>query len=260
MDAGRATGGVTWLGHSTVVVDLDGARLVTDPLLRRRVMHLRRTPPLPVTPLANVTAILVSHVHFDHLDLPSLRRIAGSPALVVPRGTAELVRRGRLENVIEVDAGDEIDLGGLTVRATPAIHQARRGPFGPHSPSLGFAIAGSRTVYFAGDTDLFDAMREIGPVDLALLPVAGWGPTLPPGHLNPERAAAALALIRPEIAVPIHWGTLRTPFAPRPDDRAPRAFAAAAAELAPATEVRIVAVGGSSSFERSDARRSASSR
>jgi L-ascorbate metabolism protein UlaG (beta-lactamase superfamily) len=164
------------------------------------------------------------------------------------------MQRGGLENIVEVGVGDEVAFGAVTVRATPAVHEARRGPLGADALSLGFAITGSRSVYFAGDTDLFDAMQEIGPVDLALLPVAGWGPTLPEGHLNPASAAAALALLRPKIAVPIHWGTLRAPFGRRPDDRAARAFAEAAAEVAPATEVRIVAVGGSCTLDRDDRR------
>ena len=107
--------------------------------------------------------------------------------------------------------------------------------------------AGAR-VYFAGDTDLFAGMSEIGPVDLALLPVAGWGPELGSGgHLDPESAARAAALIRPKVAVPIHWGTLY-PRGRRLGDwftEPARRFAAHAAELAPDVEVRVLTPGES---------------
>jgi L-ascorbate metabolism protein UlaG (beta-lactamase superfamily) len=109
--------------------------------------------------------------------------------------------------------------------------------------SLGYVVQGSTSVYFAGDTDLFDGMAELGPMDVAVLPVSGWGPKLPPGHLDPRGAAEALRLLRPRIAVPVHWGTYRTPLAARPDDAPAVEFARAAAELAPEVEVRVLAIG-----------------
>jgi L-ascorbate metabolism protein UlaG (beta-lactamase superfamily) len=237
--------GVRWLGHGTVIVDIDDTRLVTDPVLRQRVAHLRRDSPVDASKVEGLAAALVSHVHFDHLDLPSLRRLGRTLPVVVPRGAGRLVRRSGLEHVVEVDEGDELVLGTLTVRATPAEHSARRGPLGVRAASLGYVITGSSSVYFAGDTDIFEGMCELGPLDLALLPVAGWGPTLPPGHMGPESAAESLRLLRPAIAVPVHWGTFRTPFARRPDDTPARAFALAAAETAPSVDVRILQIGGS---------------
>jgi L-ascorbate metabolism protein UlaG (beta-lactamase superfamily) len=245
----RVVDGVTWLGHSTVVVDLDGTRLLTDPVLRRRVAHLRRRDSVEPAQLAGIDAVLVSHVHFDHLDLPSLRRLPRSLQVVVPRGAGGLVRRRGFARVVEIEAGDELELEGLTVRATHADHSASRGPFGVRAPSLGFSIVGSQTVYFAGDTGLFPGMADIAPVDVALLPVAGWGPTLPPDHLNPQSAAEALRLLRPRVAVPIHWGTFRTPFGRRPDDAAPLAFVRAAGELAPSVEVRVLRIWESCTLE-----------
>jgi L-ascorbate metabolism protein UlaG (beta-lactamase superfamily) len=110
-------------------------------------------------------------------------------------------------------------------------------------------VRGSASVYFAGDTDLFPEMAEIGPVDLAVLPVSGWGPKLPAGHLDPRGAAEALRLLRPRIAVPVHWGTFRTPLAPRPDDGPAQEFARAAAELAPEVDVRVLAIGETLALE-----------
>ena len=106
-------------------------------------------------------------------------------------------------------------------------------------------MTGSRRIYFAGDTDLFAGMGELAPgLDLALLPVAGWGPSLGPGHLDPERAAEAARLLQPRLAVPIHWGTLR-PLNERADPAARPAeeFRRRAAELAPDVAVRILEPG-----------------
>ena len=242
---------VTWLGHATVVVDLDGTRLLTDPVLRPRVMHLRRAWSADTRALHGVDAVLVSHVHFDHLDLPSLERLGRTVPLVVPTGAGGLLRKHRFERVVEVGVGEEVRVGAVTVVATEADHEADRGPFGATAASLGFLVHGTRTLYFAGDTDVFPGMADIAPsLDVALLPVAGWGPKTGPGHLDPERAAQALTLLRPRVCIPIHWGTYR-PFAWSPAQRA-------AAELSPeelrrlakaaAPDVRIEVLGRNGTF------------
>jgi L-ascorbate metabolism protein UlaG (beta-lactamase superfamily) len=135
------------------------------------------------------------------------------------------------------------------VVATPAHHDGLRRPFGPRADCLGFRLeepAGHR-LYFAGDTDLFPGMADLGPIDLALLPVWGWGPRLGAGHLDPYRAAQAVARIRPALAVPIHWGTLHLVGLGRWNgsylSRPPLEFAAHAARLAPETEVVVVPPG-----------------
>ena len=238
--------GLTWLGHSTVVIDVDGTRLLTDPVLRRRVWHLRRASAIDPGP---VDGILISHGHFDHLDRPSLRRLDPSLPVVVPRGAGELVRRSGFSRVLEVEAGQEAELAGLAVRATHAEHESSRGPLLARAAALGYVVEGSTSVYFAGDTDLFDGMAELGPLDVAILPVSGWGSRLPAGHLDPRGAADALRLLRPKLAVPVHYGTFRTPFAESPGDRPAREFAAAAAELAPEVDVRVLAIGETLALE-----------
>src|SRR5438132_2243122 len=195
----------TWLGHSTVLLELDGVRLLTDPVLRRRVLHLRRVGvQADVRGLEGLDAALVSHLHYDHLDRRSLERLGRSLRLVVPAGAGSLLRRRGFARVSEVEVGDQLTIGPLKVRVTHAEHDGRRGPFGRSAPAVGYLVTGSGSVYFAGDTDLFDGMRDLAPgLDLALLPVAGWGPRLPAGHLDPRRAAQALVRLRPRVAVPI---------------------------------------------------------
>jgi L-ascorbate metabolism protein UlaG (beta-lactamase superfamily) len=238
---------VTWLGHSTVMIELQSTTILTDPLLRGRVMHLRRIA--PATPREiDVDAVLISHAHWDHLDLGSLELLRRDVLIVVPRGAGQLVAKRRFSNVVELADGGRVELDGAEVRATEARHPVSNWVRRSAALALGFVVEGSQCVYFAGDTDLFDGMNTLAPrLDVALLPVAGWGPRLPPGHLDPERAAQALGMLRPAVAVPIHWGT----YAPLGTRRtasptaAPDEFRRRAATLAPEVDVRILSVGES---------------
>ena len=234
-------GKILYVGHATVLIELDGVRLLTDPVLRTRIGHLWRRVPLDLTEVgAGVDAVLLSHVHYDHLDRPSLRQLGAEVTLVVPRSAGRALRG--FSDVREVDVGDEIKFGGVTVHATPAEHRSARLALRT-APSLGFVISGSRRIYFAGDTDLFEGMNALaGSLDVALLPVAGWGPKVGPGHLDPLRAAQALRMLRPRVAVPIHWGTLTLP-TKRASAEPPEEFRRHAAELAPGVEVRILEPG-----------------
>lgn len=225
---------ITWIGHSTVLIELDGVRLLTDPVLRSHVLHLRRVTPRAAAP-DDVDAILISHAHYDHLDVKSLTQI-GSDRVLVPTGTEKRVR-GWVDDVVEVGVGDEVQVGPVTVTATPAEHGPGR--------AVGYLVSGSARVYFAGDTDVFRGMRDVAPgLDVALLPIAGWGPRVPPGHLDPLRAAQALELLQPRVAIPIHWGTY-TRIGLSRDEAAPaRLFAELAAAHAPDVDVRVLPVGG----------------
>lgn len=242
---------ITWLGHATVLLELDGTRLLTDPVLRDRIGHLIRIAARQGLDLpGGVDAVLLSHLHADHTDLPTLRRIARRTPTIAPYPAGEWLARHGLETVRELRAGAELRVGRVRVRATPAIHPAHRWPFGPAADPVGYLLRGSRSAYFAGDTDLFPAMGELrGSVDAALLPVWGWGPRLGPGHLDPERAARAVALIEPAVAIPIHWGTFSVQ---RPGRLGRRAadpaspaweFAALTGRYAPGVDVRVLAPG-----------------
>jgi L-ascorbate metabolism protein UlaG (beta-lactamase superfamily) len=246
---------VTYVGHATVHIALDGVRLLTDPVLRRRMGHLRRRGRVDAAALRGIDAILISHAHYDHLDIPSLEKLGRVTPIVVPRGLAALVRRRSFAHVVELDVGEQLAVGAVSVRATVAEHSGSRGVFAS-GPALGYLVEGSSRIYFAGDTDLYPGMAELADgLDLALVPIWGWGPSLGRGkHMDPERAAEALTLLRPRIAVPIHWGTYH-PFhlgllqAPRYLREPAERFVRAAAETAPDVEVRLLRPGETLSLD-----------
>ena len=201
-----------WVGHASALVDAHGHRILTDPLLTKRVAHLRRRRALPTPDVADVDTVLLSHAHLDHLHLPSLRRIRPTARILTPVGTGRLLRTAGFADVDEVRIGDHVHLDGpspVTIEVVPAAHKHGRGPHSRISaPPVGYVIqADDRRVYFPGDTDLYDDMAALTDIDVALLPIWGWGSTLGTGHLDPSRAATATRLIEPGIVVPIHWGT-----------------------------------------------------
>jgi L-ascorbate metabolism protein UlaG (beta-lactamase superfamily) len=235
---------VQYVGHATILVELDGVRLLTDPLLRSRVAHIRRAVPVEELELGDLDAVLISHGHYDHLDTASLRLLPRSVTIVAPRGLGARIQGF---DAVEVEESDEIAVGPVRIRATHAEHEGARPPR-TGGIALGYSILGSKRIFFAGDTDLFDGMSGlVDDLDLALIPIWGWGPTLGRGkHLDPERAAEAVRRLRPKIAVPIHWGTYRplhrsaeASFLTEPA----AAFARAAAEVAPDVEVRLLRPG-----------------
>jgi L-ascorbate metabolism protein UlaG (beta-lactamase superfamily) len=173
----------------------------------------------------------------------------------VPHGAGSLLRRKRFSHVSELAVGETLLIGGLTVRATHADHDGSRLPFGTKVEPVGYVAEGSQSVYYAGDTGLFDGMAEIGRVDAALMPIWGWGPDLGPGHLDPEHAGRALALVRPRVAIPVHWGTyfpmhkgLFNP--PRYVTAPPSAFVTGAAMFAPSVEIRVLQPGDGTVIEK----------
>jgi L-ascorbate metabolism protein UlaG (beta-lactamase superfamily) len=243
---------LTFLGHSTVLVDIDGVRVLTDPLLGHLAAGVirRHVPAVLPDVLERLSAVFISHGHLDHMDLASLRALPGQPALIVPIGLGRVVAKVAHGVVHELRAGDRLQVGDLELEAIHAEHSRRRSLFTSAERALGVLIAGSTRVYFAGDTDLFPAMRQLaGRVDVALLPVSGWGLTLGRGHLDPWRAAEAAVRIRPAIATPIHWGTLYPlglrRVARRRFDGPGEAFREAVAARAPHVDVRILQPGQS---------------
>ena len=249
---------IVFLGHATILIEVGGVRLLTDPLLRARVAHLRRqTAPVDLSVSARPDAALISHLHHDHLDLASLRLLGSDMPLLVPVGAGAWLRRRGFETVTEMRVGEVASVGAVAVTAVEARHEGRRHPGGPRGEALGYLVGGRREVYFAGDTELFEAMcAGAQRLDVALLPVAGWGPKLGPGHMDPLDAARAVRLLKPRVAIPVHWGTL-LPIGTSSRHRArladqPRLFARHVAQLAPEVEVRVLAPGEATTLAPAD--------
>lgn len=209
-ERGLSTGpAITWLGHASALIDLAGVTVLTDPALTDRVAHLRRHHHVEIAALGVPDVILISHVHMDHLHVPSLRLFPADVPIIVPSGAGGLLRRKGFRDVRETVAGRTTSVGPLTIETVQAVHGSRRGPHTRiAADAVGYVLrAGGVAVYFPGDTDLFPEMGMLAPIDVALLPIWGWGPTIGEGHLDPDRAVQATELIGPGLVVPIHWGT-----------------------------------------------------
>jgi L-ascorbate metabolism protein UlaG (beta-lactamase superfamily) len=227
----------------------------SSPLLTRGLAHLVRrrgeNPDLSHTP---PDLVVISHLHYDHFHVPSIRLLPRGTRVAVPRGGGVLLRNVPVD-VVEVDVGDILTVGAATVTVLPALHDGRRWNRSRMvAPTLAYLITGVGSTYFAGDTGLFDGLGDLpsltdGGPDVALLPVWGWGPSLGGYHLDPTTAAEALHMITPTVAVPIHWGT----FWPRGMSRvrpehfhgAGERFADHAGRLRPAVDVRVLSPGSS---------------
>jgi L-ascorbate metabolism protein UlaG (beta-lactamase superfamily) len=203
----------TWLGHSTVLLEMGGLRILTDPLLRRRVGVLRRRRDLPLQRhVPEVDVVLLSHLHHDHADLPSLRRLGHVPVVTHPANTSWVERQGLGTAAAAADEWRAVG-AGVEVLLVRADHDARPMPHRPNGATGMLLRGGGVVVWFAGDTSLHADMTLLpqlagAPVDLALLPVGGWGPRLSPGHMGPVEAAEAAARADAHHVLAIHYGTL----------------------------------------------------
>ncbi len=239
---------LTWLGHACVVIDLAGTRVMTDPLLRRHNGPLRRRGPQPrPEQWAGTDLILISHLHHDHAELSSLRMLPGVTVGSAPQNVEWLRRKG-ISGAHDLSEAWQ-QFGSVEVRQVPADHHDRPMPHRPGAAHGHLVRAGGRTVHVVGDSDLTDGMSSMtewagGPIDVVLVPIAGWGPKLSEGHLNPERAAIACARIGARWAMPYHSGTLYPPVVGWFGDwldRPLREFSAALAVHAPDTRLAPIA-------------------
>lgn len=209
---------IYYIGHSTVFIELGGRSFLTDPLLTQTVSFLRRrdrVPPLPDFEDERwAPTVLLSHAHRDHLHLRSLRKVGIDTSIFAPEHAVDLLRKKGFAYSEEASPGDSFSVGGISLEVVSADHQGRRngGEKEGEDSSVGYVLDdGDTRIYFAGDTDLLpDARNDVGQIDIALLPISGWGPTLGEGHLGPQTAAEQTAILDPRVVIPIHYG----PFAP----------------------------------------------
>lgn len=253
---------IAWLGHSTVVIDLDGVRILTDPLLRPHAGLLRRIAPRPEhAQWRDPDAVLISHLHHDHAELRSLRMLPEVPVMSAATNAAWLARRGLSAAVSIDESWTGVGGGEVEVRLVDAVHRHRPMPHRPNDAHGHLVRGPSATLWVAGDTSLHPGMSALpelagGSLDVALVPVWGWGPRLSEGHMTPAQAAVACARARVRWAVPVHWGTLHPPLVARVArgwlERPGEEFAEALARVAPDCEAvlldpgeaRTIPVGG----------------
>jgi L-ascorbate metabolism protein UlaG (beta-lactamase superfamily) len=246
------TGTLTWWGHSTTTWRDGDTTVLFDPVLTARLGHLRRVRgPVPPRDAARADLVLVSHLHADHAHLPSLRLIPPAAVLLAPTGSRRLLRPivARGVKLWEVEPGDLVDFASMQVRVLAADHDGRRLPGSPHrGPALGYLVEGAHRCWYPGDTGPNLAFDEVTNVDIALMPVGGWGPTLDKGHLDAEQAAYVVRRTQPDRAIPVHWGTW-WPIGLRQRaeliDLPAEAFAEHVARVAPSTSVHLLRHGQS---------------
>jgi N-acyl-phosphatidylethanolamine-hydrolysing phospholipase D len=216
---------VTWIGHASVLVRHDGVRYLTDPAWSDRAGPFGRfgarrfvPPAFPLAALPPVDFVVISHNHYDHLDLEALRelhRLQPEVRFFVPLGNGALLRGAGIDGVSELDWGETARVGDVSVHCVPSRHWSARSLFDENEALWSsWAVLGpTRRVYFAGDTGIFPGFgaigRRLGPFHLAALPIGAYEPVemMQPVHLNPEEAVDAARALRAERTLGIHWGT-----------------------------------------------------
>ncbi len=237
---------VTWIGHSTLLVQLDGVNLLTDPIWSQRMGPLsgtvgvrRFTPPaIALEDLPPIDVVLISHDHYDHLDEPTVLRLAEAfnPLFVVPLGIKEWLADRGITNVVELDWSESISIKGLHIVCAPAQHGSGRSlTDGGRRLWASWAVIGTKRFYFAGDSGYASHFEMIGhalgPFDLAALPIGSYTPRViaKPVHMSPEEALQAWRDLRATDFIGIHWGTYK--LAREPYDEPPQRIAAEVARL-----------------------------
>jgi N-acyl-phosphatidylethanolamine-hydrolysing phospholipase D len=260
---GEAQPTVTWIGHATVMVQLDGLTILTDPTWSNVVgpfgligVHRYTPPGVRFEDLPRIDVVLISHDHYDHLDAATVARLARTfnPRFIVPMGLKSwFVERG-ITNVTELNWGGSTALGGVTFVCAPAQHGGGR-TLADQGRRLwsSWMVLGSKRFYFGGDTGYYhhfkDAGEAYGPFDLAALPIGSYTPreTARPVHMSPEEALQAFTDLRATTFVGIHWGTYA--LAREPYDEPPRRIAAEVVRRGlPADHVLILAPGQTASW------------
>ena len=219
---------VTWLGHSSLLVELDGARILVDPVWSDHaspgpLFGVKRfhAPPLPLEDLPPLDAVVISHDHYDHLDERTMKALAEHvPLFLVPLGVGAHLEYWGVppERIVELDWWERADVGGVEVVCTPARHFSGRF-LNDRNATLwaSWAFLGAeRRAFFSGDSALFPGFEEIGarlgPFDLAMIEVGAYNASWADVHMGPEQAVAAHQMVRGGLLVPVHWGTFNLAF------------------------------------------------
>lgn len=214
---------VTWLGHSTLILEIDGHRILTDPTWGDRASPFGWAgprhwfvPPIAIAALPHLDAVVISHDHYDHLDYPTVAALKDRDTVfVVPLGIgAHLAYWGvPASRIVELDWWERTKLGDLEIVCSPARHASGRALYDDDATLwAGWAFLGStHRAYYSGDTGLFPALRDVGdklgPFDVTMIEVGEYGRAWPDWHLGPEQAIAAHQMLKGRVMLPVHWGT-----------------------------------------------------
>ena len=213
---------VTWLGHAALLFEIDGHRVLTDPVWSTRASPFTwlgptrwYTPSIELSKLPKLDAVLISHDHYDHLDYPTIVSLSAlGVTFVVPLGIGAHLEYWGVpkERIVELDWWERTRVNGLEIVCTPARHASGRYVLDDDSKLwAGYALLGSKhRVYFSGDTGLFPGLREIGsrlgPFDLTAIEVGQYHSAWPDWHAGPEQAVLAHQMVRGKVMLPMHWG------------------------------------------------------
>ncbi len=235
---------ITFLGHSSALISMNGLNVLTDPNFSRHIFFFirrRSDVPLEIRELPPLDLILISHAHYDHLDLPSLRKLPRDITVIAAPGLGKILKWAKKSCVVSLKNWESRQVGALTVTAVPARHFAGRHPLFPLTGYQGYVLEGDATVYFAGDSALFGELYDIGrnwEIDVALLPIGAYEPpSFRRHHMSPEDAVEACRRLRAKILVPIHWGTFKLSLEPFDEPVARLKRAAQEARLSSAVKV-----------------------
>ncbi len=213
---------VTWLGHSSVLIEIDGHRVLTDPIWSERASPLTwvgpkrwYAPPIPLAEMPPIDAVVISHDHYDHLDYPTILAMKDwDTTFVVPLGVgAHLASWGVPEaRIVELDWWERTRVRGLEIVGTPSRHASGRTVIDKDATLwAGFALLGPQhRAYYSGDTGLFPAMKDIGarlgPFDVTMIEVGQYHSAWPDWHIGPEQAVLAHRMVQGRVLLPVHWG------------------------------------------------------
>ncbi len=255
---------VTWVGHATLLVQMQHKTFLTDPIWSNRPSPMPLIGPsrfvepgIAINDLPPIDFVLISHNHYDHLDLPTLRTLARlntETRFFVPLGNGDLLRKNGISNVIELDWGQHETLDGVTIHCLPTQHWSKRSVSDVNKALwASWAVTSEdRRFYFAGDSGFFDGFRQIGqqlgPFDLAAVPVGAYEPEamMAESHMNPEEAVTAAVELRARRALAIHFGTFD--LSDEPLHEPPQRFKAAARTTALGSNAWIFNIGETREF------------
>lgn len=221
---------ITWIGHSTFLIQMNGLNIVTDPVWAKCMGLGRRLtePGLPIDALPEIDIVLISHGHYDHLDFSSIKKLKGSPAFYVPVGLKPAFIRRGYYNVTEANWWDRFTHEEMNISFVPAQHWTRRTMSDMNTSHWGGWIVDDRnthkSVYFVGDTGYFRGFRDIADryeIDIVLMPIGAYEPEwfMATSHINPEDSIKAFVELKGKTFIPMHYGAYRLA-----DDTGPEAL------------------------------------